>query len=295
MAMHNPKGRANYEPNSWGSQGGPRETASGYQSMPETLGGSKVRARSETFSDHYSQARQFYISQTEIEQTHIASALVFELSKVETLAIRTRMVSHLRNIDDELAAAVTQGLRLKQMPEPAVAARPTLRNLAPSPSLSLLKNGPTSFAGRKVGVIVTDGVDATLLEALRTAIKTENATLKLVAPQVGGVKDSSGTWHDADEQLDGAPSVLFDAIAILPSDEGGRLLATLPAARQSVADAVIHCKFVAYATAAMPLLEKAGVALDEGVIALEQASDCTRFVESCRQLRYWDRAASGSS
>ncbi len=89
MAMHNPKGRANYEPNSWGEAGGPRECPErGYQSYPEALEAPKVRARSETFSDHYSQARQFYISQTAIEQTHIANALTFELSKVETPAIR---------------------------------------------------------------------------------------------------------------------------------------------------------------------------------------------------------------
>jgi catalase len=82
MAMHNPKGRANYEPNSWGDAGGPRESPeTGFQSYPEPVEGSKLRARSETFSDHYSQARQFYISQTEIEQRHIGNALTFELSK----------------------------------------------------------------------------------------------------------------------------------------------------------------------------------------------------------------------
>ncbi|MHC5543252.1 catalase, partial [Singulisphaera rosea] len=118
MAMHNPKGRVNYEPNSW-SPGGPRESPEvGYQSFPAPVEGPKLRARSETFSDHYSQARQFYISQTELEQRHIANALTFELSKVMTPAIRARMVSHLLNIDAGLAEAVAKGLRLKEMPQP---------------------------------------------------------------------------------------------------------------------------------------------------------------------------------
>jgi catalase len=104
MAFINPKGRVNYEPNSWGGvEGGPRETDRGFHSFPAEEGGVKARIRSETFADHYSQARQFYVSQTATEQKHIASAFTFELSKVETPAIRARMVAHLRNVDEDLA------------------------------------------------------------------------------------------------------------------------------------------------------------------------------------------------
>ena len=100
MAMHNPKGRVNYEPNSRGAAGGPREDPEiGFRSFPAEEAGEKLRQRAESFADHYSQARQFYISQTKVEQNHIAAALVFELSKVEEPAIRERMVSHLPNID----------------------------------------------------------------------------------------------------------------------------------------------------------------------------------------------------
>ncbi len=294
MAMHNPKGRANYEPNSWGGDGGPRESPeAGYRSYPEPMESPKVRARSETFADHYSQARQFYISQTPPEQRHIANALMFELSKVMTPAIRSRMVSHLLNIDPELAETVAKGLRLKEMPKPATAARPTRQDLKPSTALSILKNGPKSFAGRTVGALVTDGVDAGILAALAKALKAEGAMLKLVAPEVGGVKDSSGGWHDADEKVEGGPSVLFDAVAILPSKDGASLLTTLPAARDFVADAAAHRKYIGYIGAAVPLLEKAGVAgsLDEGFLLLNAPTDCDGFVAACRKLRFWDRAA----
>ena len=244
MAMHNPKGRANYEPNSWAAQGGPREVPDrGFHTYPAVEEGPKRRVRSETFADHYSQARQFYISQTKVEQDHIAAALTFELSKVETVAIRSRLVSHLRNIDEGLASTVGQGLRLKEMPAPATAARPTRQDLKPSPALSIVKNGPKSFAGRVVGALVTDGVDVAILKTLKSTLTKEGAMLKLIAPQVGGVKASDGTWFDADERLEGGPSVLFDAVALLPSADGVTALAKNPAARDFVADAVAHCKF----------------------------------------------------
>ncbi len=118
MALANPKGRVNYEPNSWsGEASGPRESPEkGFSSYAAAEEGSKRRIRSETFADHYSQARQFYISQTETEQDHIANALIFELSKVEEPKIRSRMVAHLLNIDQGLASQVADGLGLKEVP-----------------------------------------------------------------------------------------------------------------------------------------------------------------------------------
>jgi catalase len=295
MAMHSPRGRVNYEPNSWnGGAGGPREAPEkGFHSYPAAVEGPKLRIRSETFADHYSQARQFYLSQTEIEQQHLANALIFELSKVETLAIRTRMVAHLLNIDTELAAHVAHGLRLKEMPRPADAARPTQMHLLPSPALSIQLNGPASFTGRKVGALVTDGMDITLVQALRAALEQEGALLEIVAPHVGGVEASDGSWVDAAQQLRGGPSVLYDAVALLPSADGVESLLQEPTARDFVADAFAHCKFIGYVEAALPLFGKAGVAdsRDDGCIALAGPEDCAAFLAMCRQLRFWAREA----
>ncbi|MHB1560770.1 MAG: catalase [Isosphaeraceae bacterium] len=293
MAMHNPKGRVNYEPNSWGPDNNPREDpAQGFRSYPAATGSPRMRIRSETFADHYSQARQFYISQAPIEQTHIANALTFELSKVQTPAIRARMVAHLLNIDTDLANTVAKNLRIETMPQPATAARPTRKDLKPSPALSIIQNGPKTFAGRKVGALVTDGVDANILAALKKSLKSEGAMLVLVAPEVGGVTDSAGTLHPAGEKLEGGPSVLFDAVALLPSADGATLLKKLPAARDFVADAFAHRKFIGHAAAAAPLLEKAGVAnaVDAGFLPLDRPGDCDAFVAACRKLRFWDRA-----
>lgn len=165
--MHNPKGRVNYEPNSWGEDGGPRENPEiGFQSYPAEVEGTKQRVRSETFADHYSQARQFYISQTEIEQQHIAAAYTFELSKCQEERIRLRMLSHLMNVHDDLAKQVAEGLGVTEMPEPAKPAREPITDLPPSDALSILKNAPNSFAGRKLGLFLTEGADASVVQAL---------------------------------------------------------------------------------------------------------------------------------
>jgi len=176
MAMRNPIGRVNYQPNSFGE--GPRESPErGFRSFAEAEEGPKKRFRAESFADHYSQARQFFNSQTEPEQRHIAMALTFELSKVETPIIRERMVAHLLNIDNGLAETVADKLGIKKLPKAADAAVPPRDDLEPSPALSILANGPGSFAGRKIGVLIGAGADAKLLKQLQSAIETEGAVI----------------------------------------------------------------------------------------------------------------------
>jgi Catalase len=292
MAMRNPIGRANYEPNSWGpGQGGPREDPQrGFRSFQEAPDGDKLRIRPESFADHYSQARQFYVSQMPIEQKHIGDALVFELSKVERPDIRSRMVSHLRNIDEGLAATVAQGLGI-EIPEPAQAARPTIGDLAPSAALSIIKNGPQKFAGRKLGLLVTDGADAVLVKALIAAVERADAICEIVAPKIGGATLSDGTLLEARQKIDGGPSVLYDAVAVIASDEGAQMLAMDAAAKDFVTDAFAHCKFIGLSKQTQPLLVKAGLAedLDEGCVALKTKADANEFVDTLAPLRFWDR------
>ncbi len=290
MAMINPKGRANYEPNSWGAESGPRENPGiGHKSYAAPLDGVKQRIRSETFSDHYSQARQFYISQLPIEQKHIGDALVFELSKVQRPDIRARAVSHLRNIDEDLAATVADGLGLP-LPDPAKAAKPTL-DLDASARLSILANGPASFKGRKLGIVLTDGSNADLFQALVSAAEKAGATVELVAPRIGGVVLDKGSHIPADQKIDGGPSVLYDAVAVLPSEDGAALLAADAPSRDFVSDAFAHCKFIAYSAAAGALFDEARIPpeKDEGFFLLKSAKDAKAFIEACAALRFWAR------
>ena len=293
MAMRNPVGRVNYQPNSWNQ--GPRESpVQGYRHFPAEEQGPKVRLRPESFADHYSQARQFYISQTPPEQRHIAAALIFELSKVETPVIRERMVSHLMNIDETLASKVGHALGFKSMPKPADAAMPTRQDLEPSPALSIIERGPKRFEGRKLGILVTDGSDAAIFKALLAEVTEQKATFEVIAPKIGGVTLSDGNWIEAHQMIDGGPSVLYDAVALLPSAEGTGDLLKEATARDFVADAFVHCKFIGYVETALPLMQKAGIAdsLDEGVIALGAAKDVSAFIKALGKLRVWGREPS---
>jgi catalase len=291
MAMRNPVGRANYEPNSWGAEGGPRENPTkGFTSFNDEADGPKQRVRSETFSDHYSQARQFYVSQTAIEQTHIANALVFELSKVEREDIRARMVSHLRNIDGELAAKVADGLGL-DLPAAAKPARKPITDLAPSDALSIVKNGPQSFKGRNLGILMTDGADADLFAALTAACDKEGTQYEIIAPKIGGVVLSDKKKLPAQQKIDGGPSVLYDAVALLVSEKGAALLAKDAPTKDFINDAFAHCKFIAFTNAANALFQAGGVRdkLDAGFVSLKEDRDAAKFIKACRDLRFWPR------
>ena len=295
MALVNPKSRVNYEPNSLaGPEAGPREDpGTGFHSFSSVEEGPKLRIRAESFADHYSQTRQFYISQTPVEQNHIADAFTFELSKVENPAIRARIVSHLLNVDGGLAEKVAKGLGFQNMPKRAEPAIPTRTELEPSPALSILLNRPTKFEGRKVGALVTDRVNSDLITALKKALDKESATIEFIAPTIAGVRASDGSWIEADQKVDGGPSVLYDAVALMISEEGSSLLANQPAARDFVADAFAHSKFIAYVVAAKPFLMKVvGAAnLDDGFIEIRGSKDISKFIQECRKLRFWERGA----
>lgn len=290
MNMRNPKGRVNYEPNSWG---GPRESpATGYRHFEAAENGRKVQERPGTFSDHYSQARQFFISQTPIEQKHIGDALVFELSKCERIDIRERMVAHLRNIDESLAGVVATGLGMPALPDPAPAASPPITTLPPSDALSIIKRAPGSFAGRKLGILVTDGASAGLVEALTEAVKALPAVYEIIAPKTAGATLDDGTFVEAKQKIDGGPSVLYDAVVLALSPEGAAMLAKDKTAKDFVSDAFAHCKFIGYTSEAEPLLIKAGVSpeeFDDGMILLEGPKDAPAFLAACGQLRRWER------
>jgi catalase len=293
MAYANPKSRVNYEPNSWPAElGGPRENpVTGFPTYPSPAAGAKRRLRPESFADHYSQARQFYISQTPVEQRHIVDAFVFELSKCDRADIRLRMVAGLRNVGDDLAAAVAGGLGITALPDPLPRAREPRTDLPPSPRLSILQNGPDSFAGRKLGVLVTDGVDAALVAAVATAARAANVTTEVIAPTVGGVQMSDGGRLMADQKLDGGPSVLYDAVAILAGTAGAAALALQPAARDFVADAYAHSKFIGHTDEAAALFRAAGVAelIDGGFVPLNRDADVGAFLAECAMLRFWAR------
>jgi catalase len=203
------------------------------------------------------------------------------------------MVAHLLNVDRGLAEIIGRALGLEAMPKPAEAARSPRTDLEALPSLSILLNGPVTFAGRKVGVLVSDGIDGGLLKALRRALEEEDASFEVVAPKIGGVKVSDGSLLAAHQALNGGPSVLYDAVAILVSEEAATQMVGQPAARDFIADAFAHSKFMGYVESARPLLDAilGDDGMDEGFVEIKTAKDVSKFVESCRRLRFWERSS----
>ena len=280
------EGRANYQPNSFsGDERGPRaDLASGFRTDPGAAVGPKRRVRSETFADHFSQARQFWISQTPVEQDHIVAAFAFELGKCEEARIRSSVLAQIRNVDEDLAARVAETLGL-DLPEAAPAAAPTRTDLPASDALSILKNGPESFAGRKLGILVTAESDAKRVAALRAAFERIGATVELVGDKAGLAVGGTPVDH----AVDGGPSVLFDAVALLPG-EGAAELSVRKPAQDFVADAFGHLKFIAHDAGSAALFDAVGLGdkLDEGVVALEPGDEA-RFADLCGHLRFWER------
>ena len=208
------------------------------------------------------------------------------------------MVAGLRNVDEGLAETVAEGLGLRDLPAATEPASEPL-DLPASPALSILGKGPRALAGRKIGVLVTDGADAETLAALRAAAANEQATVEIIAATVGGVDLSDGTRVPADQQIDGAPSVLYDAVAVIAEPGGARALAARPPARDFVTDAVAHCKFVGYTGGAAVLFEAAGLPADpadsdDGFVSLDEYP-VAEFIVRCRQLRHWQRQLATST
>ncbi|WP_420451853.1 catalase [Ilumatobacter sp.] len=297
MATNVPSfGRANYEPNSWGPESNPREApGAGFTTHPRAEEGQARRVRAESFADHYSQARQFYASQTEIEQTHIADAFVFELSKVDTPAIRQRLVAGLVNVDEDLAATVAAGLGM-DVPSALPAAVAPRTDLDPSAALSIVGSTPlASFAGRKLGVLVAQGSDAKTLKAIKAAAKKEKVMVELVAPTRMGITDSDGTELEIAEKIDGGPSVLFDAVAVVLTADCAEMLSRDATSKDFVNDAHAHAKFVAHTASSSALFEAAGITADDmdgGYCELDgKKASASTFVEACRAARFWDREA----
>jgi catalase len=291
MRMEVPKGRVNYEPNTLGP-GGPREDPKrGFTGFYRPENGDVRRIRPESFADHFTQARLFFISQTEPEQNHIVSALVFELSKVETPAVRERVVAQLMNIDEGMAIRVANALRLDGKPAAAKTDVPARRDAKASPALSIISKMKPTLEGRVIGCLVSDGADGTLITALRKAVEAEGGKLKIVAPYIGGVKLAGGESLPGDLRIDGGPSVFFDAVALVVSENGVAQLTGETAAVNFVADAFNHLKIIGHVPAAAPLLRKAGVekAADEGIVALDGTNAVAGFIATAKKARVWER------
>ncbi|MEO8036449.1 MAG: catalase, partial [Acidobacteriota bacterium] len=319
------EGRVSYEPNTLGGgcpfQAGAKD--GGFVSIPSPTDGVKIRgARSEKFFDHFTQALQFWKSQSPPEQEHIVQALQFELGHCTMVAVRERMVGMLSQIDTRLAQRVAEGLGMKKIPTiagplnlgfPADANpkdwQPTAakRNVKPSPAVSMLltPNKPEpDIRTRKVAILVAEGSDAADIEAMKKALYAEGAVPRLVGRHVGRFATDGGGEMDAEFSILTASSVMFDAIYVPGGDAAIAALKKEAGAIEFLTEAYKHYKPVAATGDGTRLLAAAGITgaklhpqagpdadAQAGVLAAATRGRkvAAAFIAAIAQHRHWSR------
>ena len=289
------KGRINYEPSSIDAPP-VRETPAqqgGFASFPEPVSGTKVRRRSETFADHYSQATLFWQSQTPPEQQHIVEALQFELGKVAVPAVRTRMLSNLVNVDRELASRVASVLGI---PVPAASPRNGNKRYASSPKLSMLARGNVpSAVGRKVAILAADGVDGTGLQAMKSALTTAGLKARVLSTRLGELRAAGGGAVRVDDLIVTMPSVVFDAVYVPGGADSIAALRNSGDAVHFVREAFKHAKAVSASGEGTEFLQAAGVLNGSMVAGVstggagELGPLTSTFIADIAAHRHWSR------
>ncbi len=262
------RGRVNYEPNSLAGGCPFQAGAKGFQSFAEKLLAAqagteptKLRAKPEKFGDHFTQARLFWNSQTEVEQAHIVRAFRFELTRVQTQAVRERMVAMLRNVDDRLARAVADDLGMElPKPLPAVVPAKGKPEVAVSPALSLLaRPGDGRILARRIALLVADGVEHEGMASLYEALLQAGAVPRWVGARLGVVETADGGELPVEVTIEAAPSVLFDAVVLPTGEEAASKLALDALAVEFVQLQFRHCKPLLVPHGSSALLRAAGI------------------------------------
>ena len=260
------KGRVSYEPNTLGNGAEFRVdgAAQGFHSYAESMESPKVRRRSPSFDDHFSQATLFWNSQSAVEKDHIVGAFRFELSKVEAAEIRQRMVDNLAQVDLRLATRVAASLGINAPDPKAAAGRLGFRDyritnkVDEDPSLRMVGRPGGSVLTRKVAIMVADGVDYPSVKRIQQDLAEAGAVCKIVGPQLGTVSTASGRQLAVDQTFTNSPSVMFDAVLIAGGAASTAVLCGIGDAVHFVLEAYKHCKAICAVNEGVELLGTLG-------------------------------------
>ena len=292
-------GRASYEPNSidggWPKETPPAPQDGGFESYQERIDANKIRQRSDSFSDHFSQARLFFQSMSAHEQQHIIKAYSFELGKVEREHIRAREVNEiLANIDLKLAAAVAANLGLPAPKKGTVQVKGS--KLTKSPALSQINHpGSVGIKGRKIALLVADGVDGADVDRLVKALEAQSARPLLLGPSSAPVKTGDGKALAVDASMEGMPSVLVDGVLVPAGKASLQALGESGLAKHYLLEAYKHLKAIGLAKDAKALLDKLGLKEDKGLLVGDDQKAVDAFVKAVDGHRVWEREAAAES
>lgn len=287
------KGRASYEPNSidggWPKETPPAAQDGGFESYPERIDAAKIRQRSESFGDHFSQARLFFNSMSDHEKEHIIAAYSFELGKVEREFIRAREVNEiLANIDLTLAKRVAENLGLPAPTKGTVEVRKT--SLERSPALSQANLLPGDIKTRKVAILAANGVDSAAIEAMKKALKAEGAHAKVLGPTSAPVKTADGKALPVDASMEGMPSIAFDAVFVPGGAASIKALSADGVALHYLLEAYKHLKAIALHGDAKQLQDLLKLEADAGLLQGADVAALTKpFFAAIGEHRVWAR------
>lgn len=290
------RGRASYEPNSidggWPKETPPAAQDGGFESYQERIDAHKIRQRSESFSDHFSQARLFFQSMSPTEQQHIIKAYSFELGKVERKTIPAREVNEiLANIDLKLAAAVAANLGLPAPSAGTVQVKGS--QLARSPALSQMNHpGSVGIKGRKIAVLVADGVDAASVDKLVKALEAHSARPMLLGPTSAPVKAADGKQMPVDASMEGMPSIMFDGIVVPAGKASTDALAASGLAKHFLLEGYKHLKAMVLTK---ELVGSLGLKEDKGLLQGDNQKTVDAFVKAVEGHRVWEREAAAEA
>ncbi len=281
MRFNNRPGKTNYEPNSADKMPSQSDAKKGaYVHYPAPVQGVKVRERSKTFADHYSQAALFYNSLSLPEQAHIGQALTFELAKLSDIKIQKLMLEHLAKVDGVLASTVAVKLGLE-----APKGQPASR-AGKTKGLSQGEGPKDSIKGRKIAVLAADGVTTADVKQLETALRKEGATAELIGPHLGELKGGI----KVDKSLATVDSVMYDAVYVPGGKESITMLLGDYEARHFVLDAYNHGKAIATSSEGSELLQALEIKEAPGVVTDKSSGGLTKsFVEAIGH-RHWNRS-----
>jgi len=299
QAIH--RGRVAYEPNSLGGGCPFQAGMKGFVSFPAPVQDDKVRGKPEKFADHYSQAKLFYDSQSDVERQHIIRAFRFELTRVQTPAIRERVVSQLVNVDAALAKAVADELGIEVPPaQPLASTRRIKAEVKQSPALSLFaRPGDGSIRTRRIAILVANGVAGEALRILHTELLALGAVPRFVGARLGAVQPANGDPIEVEVTVETAPSVLWDAVVVPDGDDAAESLKSNGQVLEFLKDQYRHCKTLLAVGAGTTVLEAAGMSLelpdgspDPGVLLFDsqQAAEAVeRFAKALAKHRHFVR------
>jgi len=298
------KGRVAYSPNSL-RDGYPRPASAGeggYVHYAEKVEGRKVRERSDSFKDFYSQATLFWNSQSDAEKQHVISAFHFEVGKVENMETRRRIVEMFNSVSHDLATAIAAGIGVAA---PVSSKAPAVTKSSPAVSMENLNTN--TIKSRKVAILATEGFDYDSVAQVKMTLEDRGAHTEIVSTHGGMLPSADGREMKVAKTFVTGASVMYDAVYVAGGRQSVDMLKTQGEALHFVNEAFKHCKPIAAMGEGVELLQEVDLAhvqiadnasqktptVDRGVVTMRQTANAhefsERFAEAILQHRHWER------